>query len=110
MSLLHGIAFPSHAVNPYSVGLIGCRSLLTRLLGRSLEQFSRMCWATNWAVDVSTRTVSTGSYRGSLDVRLNILAGDALDVCDAISALVTSEMDATGGAVREGNEVRTQLG
>lgn len=75
------------------------RSLLSKFMGASLEQFSRMCWAANWA---SSAKHHHGKGIGGvdpadaprLDVRINVVVGDAVDTCDAICALQSRAADA----------------
>lgn len=75
-------------------------------MGASLEQFSRMCWSANWASSAKQHHGSSRPENGKdsdgvgatdvprLDVRINIVVGDAVDTCDAICSLQSRAADA----------------
>lgn len=90
-------------------------SIMSKLVATSLEQLSRMCWATCWAM-VETAKVKVDAAvlasqgerewcgRPPVDVRLNFVVGDAIDTCDAI-CLLSSEGFTAWGNLRENAEV-----
>lgn len=59
-----------------------------------------MCWALNWARSARDHVGSGGGPgdERALDVRINIMVGDAADTCDAICALSSSSTGSDGGA------------
>lgn len=73
-----------------------------------------MCWAANWTVaTVAKPTVdgggsSGGRGGGGLDVRVNFVAGDAVDTCDSICSLVCGKETVArdSGASRREDEAR----
>lgn len=97
---------------------------MSKLVATSLEQLSRMCWAANWAraeqeqaTALASRTAATSAEasrqkhqqqrkpRPLVDVRLNLVVGDAVDTCDAI-CLLSSEGLSAWGKARDGDEVQ----
>lgn len=77
------------------------RSKLTLLV---LEQLSRMCWAVNWAVLEAKNANVPSQCWPIVDVRLNVVVGDALDTCDVISCLSSEGLEASGVS-RDGEQV-----
>lgn len=70
----------------------------------SLEQVSKMCWAVNWAARqawVASKAPRDGAGVATtgMDVRINIVVGDAVDACDAICSLSAEGLGACGGGV-----------
>lgn len=96
---------------------------MSKLVATSLEQLSRMCWATVWAILETGNAVAMERMRADkgyqgrgegvvnrppVDVRLNFVVGDAIDTCDAI-CLLSSEGLSAWGNNRDGDEVRKNV-
>eukprot|EP00903_Cladosiphon_okamuranus_P010856 g10255.t2 len=83
--------------------------IMSKLVANGLEQLSRMCWAANWALTEKEQAQACavlsrqGRPRGPVDVRLNFVAGDAVDTCDAL-CLLSSEGLSAWGKARDGDE------
>ncbi len=96
-------------------------SIMSKLVATSLEQLSRMFWAANWArAEKAALAASEEASRQQqqqqqrkprplVDVRLNLVVGDAVDTCDAI-CLLSSEGLSAWGKARDGDKVRCGVG
>ena len=56
-----------------------------------------MCWGVNWAfLEARNAGAPSQSWCPVVDVRLNVIVGDALDTCDAICSLASEGLAAAG--------------
>lgn len=70
-----------------------------KLMSTSLEQFSKMCWAVNWAyMEAVERRAGGRTKTSAVDARINFVVGDAVDTCDTICMLSAEGRNAYGVA------------